>query len=57
MSKIALLNDSFRKTLSGGQVFLTAGVHELPDMVKAAVIQRVAIFDAFTEDNDPYGEQ
>ena len=56
MNKIALLNDSFRKTLSGGQVFLTAGVHELPDMVKAAVIQRVAIFDAFTEDNDPYGE-
>ena len=41
---------------SGGQVFLTAGVHELPDMVKAAAIQRVATFDAFTEDNDPYGE-
>ena len=56
MSKIALLNDAFRKTLSGGQVFLTAGVHELPDMVKAAAIQRVATFDAFTEDNDPYGE-
>ena len=56
MNKIALLNDAFGKTLSGGEVFLTAGVHELPDMVKAAAIQRVATFDAFTEDHDPYGE-
>ena len=56
MSKIALLNDAFRTTLSGGSVLLTAGVYELPDMVKAAAIQRVATFDAFTEDNDPYGE-
>ena len=56
MSKIALLNDPFRTTLSGGTVLLSAGVHELPDMVKAAAIRRVATFDAFTEDNDPYGE-
>jgi hypothetical protein len=56
MNKIALLNDAFRKTLSGGKVFLTAGVNELPDMVKAAAIQEVATFDEFTEDNDPYDE-
>ena len=56
MSKIALLNDAFRTTLSGGTVLLSAGVYELPDMVKAAAIRRVATFDAFTEDNDPYGE-
>ena len=56
MSKIALLNDAFRTTLSGGTVLLSAGVHELPDMVKAAAIRTVATFDAFTEDNDPYGE-
>ena len=56
MNKIALLNDAFRTTLSGGTVLLTAGVHELPDMVKAAAIRRVATFDAFMEDNDPYGE-
>ena len=56
MNKIALLNDAFRTTLSGGTVLLSAGVHELPDMVKAAAIRRVATFDAFTEDNDPYGE-
>ena len=35
---------------------LTAGVNELPDMVKAAAIQKVASFDDFSEDNDPYGE-
>ena len=56
MSKIAFLNDAFRTTLSGGTVLLSAGVYELPDMVKAAAIRRVATFDAFTEDNDPYGE-
>jgi hypothetical protein len=56
MSKIALLNDAFRKTLSGGKVMLTAGVNELPDMVKAAAIQKVVSFDDFNEDNDPYGE-
>ena len=56
MNKIALLNDAFRTTLSGGTVLLTAGVHELPDMVKAAAIRKVVTFDEFTEDNDPYGE-
>jgi hypothetical protein len=45
MNKIALLNDALRKTLSGGKVYLTAGVNELPDMVKAAAIQKVVEFD------------
>jgi hypothetical protein len=56
MSKIALLNDAFRTTLSGGTVLLSAGVHELPDMVKAAAIRKVVSFDDFNEDNDPHGE-
>ena len=56
MNKIALLNDAFRTTLTGGTVLLTAGVHELPDMVKAAAIRKVVDFDDFNEDNDPYGE-
>src|SRR5262245_39730770 len=49
-------NDAFRKTFSGGKVMMTAGVDALPDMVKAAVLQTVANFDDFTEDNDPHGE-
>ena len=56
MNKIALLNDTFRTTLTGGTVLLSAGVHELPDMVKAAAIRKVVSFDDFNEDNDPYGE-
>ena len=56
MNKIALLNDAFRRTFSGGKVVMTAGVDALPDMVKAAALQKAATFDAFTDDNDPYGE-
>ena len=55
-NKIALLNDAFRTTLSGGAVLLSAGVQELPDMVKAAAIRNVVSFDGFNEDNDPYDE-
>jgi DNA-directed RNA polymerase subunit RPC12/RpoP len=54
--KVALLNDAFRRTLSGGKAMMTAGVNELPDMVKAEVLCRVAAFNNFNEDNDPYGE-
>ena len=56
MNKIALLNDAFRRSFSGGKVMMTAGVYALPDMVKAAALQKSATFDAFTDDNDPYGE-
>ena len=55
-TRIRELNDAFRRTFSSGRVMLTPGVHELPDMVKAAALQKTATFDAFTEDNDPHGE-
>jgi hypothetical protein len=55
-SKIAFLNDAFRKSFSGGKVMMTAGVNALPDMVKCAALHEVATFSAFTEDNDPHGE-
>ena len=54
--KIRELNDAFRTTFQGGKVTLTAGVDALPDMFKAAVLQRVATFDEFSDDNDPHGE-
>ena len=56
MNKIALLNDAFRTTLTGGTVLLSVGVQALPDMVKAAAIRKVVYFDDFNEGNDPYGE-
>ena len=55
-ARIRELNDAFRTTLSGGTVLLSAGVYELPDMVKAAAIRKVVTFDEFTEDNDPHDE-
>ena len=55
-ARIRELNDAFRTTLTGGAVLLSAGVYELPDMVKATAIRNVVTFDEFTEDNDPYDE-
>jgi hypothetical protein len=53
---IRALNDAFRTTMTGGKVFMTAGVDALPSDVKAMVIRRVATFADFTPDNDPHGE-
>jgi hypothetical protein len=55
-AKLRELNDAFRTTMTGGKVFLTAGVDALPSEIKAIVIRRVATFSEFNEDNDPYGE-
>jgi uncharacterized protein DUF3768 len=54
--RIREFNDAFRRSFSGGKVVMTAGVDALPDMVKAAALQKAATFDEFNEDNDPYGE-
>ncbi|MCP3475053.1 DUF3768 domain-containing protein [Bradyrhizobium sp. CCGUVB1N3] len=54
--RIRALNDAFRQTFQGGRVMMTSGVADLPDEVKAAVLQLVASFNQFTEDNDPHGE-
>jgi len=60
-SEIAQLNDAFRKCDPGvpGQRFVTAGVFHLSsklDIPTEMLIQRVAQFDDFTEQNDPHGE-
>jgi Protein of unknown function (DUF3768) len=57
MNKIAALNDRFRETFLGGKVVMTAGVHALPDTVKAAALLKVATYADFTPDNDPRGER
>ena len=57
---IAGLNDRFRRLggASGvpGRMFMTRGISALPHDVQLAIIRGVATFDAFTPDNDPYGE-
>lgn len=56
MNKIALLNDAFRTTFSGGRVMMTSGVYELPDCVKAEALVQVTKFSEFSADNDPHYE-
>ena len=53
---IRVLNDNFRSTFIGGQVFLTAGVNELPIDVKAKALLMVKTFNDFSSGNDPHGE-
>jgi hypothetical protein len=54
--KIAALNDRARKTFMGCRVFLTQGIEALPELLQEDIIRSVRSFDAFTPDNDPYGE-
>ena len=53
---IRALNDKFRRELKGGTLLLTAGIIALGAEAQARIIAAVQAFDAFTPDNDPYGE-
>jgi hypothetical protein len=53
---IACLNDQLRMTLQGGRVFVTSGIESLGEDAVAKVLERVRTFEAFSADNDPYGE-
>ena len=57
--KIAHLNDKSRKGLLPGstKVLLTREVTALPEDVLERLVAAVKTFDAFSEDNDPYGER
>src|SRR5438270_9013053 len=55
-ARIRELNDAFRKSFAGGRVLMTASLAEEPERVRAAVLQAVADFNAFTPDNDPHRE-
>ena len=58
---IAEQNDRFRRTWAAdftvpGRIVMTRGVADLSPAGKAIIMERVQRFDAFTEDNDPYGD-
>ena len=55
-AKIRALNDAFRKTFWGGRVMMTAGVAALEAPVRNAVVEKIKFFEAFDDDNDPWGE-
>lgn len=56
MSDIKTLNDNFRKTFTGGQVLLTAGIDSMNAEDVANIMLIVQNFNDFTPDNDPYKE-
>lgn len=56
LSGIAKLNDAFRRSGTGGQLVVTAGVIGLAQDALPTVLAEVQQFTAFTSDNDPYGE-
>jgi hypothetical protein len=54
--RVKLLNDLFRITGLGGRQMFTPGIRELGLVAMIDLRLRIAEFDAFTPDNDPYGE-
>ena len=52
--KIRMLNDQFRTQLRGGRLVMTRGIAGRPDARQ--ILARVACFNDFSADNDPYGE-
>ena len=53
-AKIAALNDHARRSFTDCRVVITRGVQTLDDV--PSVLDQVRRFDAFTPNNDPYGE-
>jgi hypothetical protein len=57
-AKIAELNDRFRKHgIGNGCIVVTRSVRELGSEFERTALRQVRAFDAFTPDNDPYGER
>ena len=53
--RIADLNDKFRKSLiTGGRVYMTAGVNRKGPEFVAKALAKVIAFNDFNADNDPH---
>lgn len=55
-ARIAALNDRLRRDRTGGRLFITSGVAALGSPTILHILDAIAAFSAFTDDNDPYGE-
>ena len=56
MTDIKTLNDSFRRTFSGGRIMLTCGIRAKSQSELAEILNQVRCFNNFTTANDPYNE-
>jgi len=56
VSKIARINDQFRRTFKGGQVVTTQGVDTLDKHEKYELFKKIQEHSRFHPDNDPRGE-
>lgn len=57
-ARIARLNDMARQAMGVTcTAVATAGFRSLPDADQSCVRELIETYDAFTEDNDPYGER
>lgn len=54
--KIRALNNDLRTLRGEGRICVTTGIARLDDKQQAEIMRRVFTFDAFSPDNDPYGE-
>lgn len=54
--RIRDLNDTFRRTLTGGRLLITVGVSAMGPAHVAALLDKLREFEQFDEANDPYGE-
>ncbi|HYM33518.1 MAG TPA: DUF3768 domain-containing protein [Candidatus Cybelea sp.] len=57
VGRIRHLNDLLRCKGIGGEVMVTAGIDALGSGTVFRVLQAVAAFTDFNDDNDPYGER
>jgi len=55
-TRIRNLNDSFRASGQGGRIVSTQGIQQLSSVDQAAVFEKIRVFDACTQANDPHGE-
>ena len=55
-TKILTLNDHFRRTGLGGKTYFTDGIESLGTQAIFEIRQEIAMFNAFSEDSDSYGE-
>jgi Protein of unknown function (DUF3768) len=54
--RIRALNDTFRRSLAGGTIVVTAGFESLSADRRRSILARICGFNNFDEDNDPHGE-